>query len=96
MQKNAYVDQEHTRDESQLGKARAASGVLPNRLLTAGTLEHYPAFKREVLETGVVSGMTRSLNPATEVYSHNVINNWPGRQPNDALNLVMNALGDSD
>jgi len=35
MQKNAYVDQEHTRDESQLGEARAASGVLPNRRLTA-------------------------------------------------------------
>ncbi|HXO77006.1 MAG TPA: FtsX-like permease family protein, partial [Puia sp.] len=24
------------------------------------------------------------------------INDWPGRQPNDALNLAMNALGDSD
>ena len=72
------------------------TGYDPNRLLTAGAFERYPAFKREVLETGVVSGMTRSLNLATEVYSHNVINDWPGRQPNDALNLAMNALGDSD
>jgi putative ABC transport system permease protein len=72
------------------------TGYDPDRLLTAGAFDRYPAFKREVLETGVVSGMTRSLNLATEVYSHNVINDWPGRQPNDALNLAMNALGDSD
>ncbi|HXO76083.1 MAG TPA: ABC transporter permease, partial [Puia sp.] len=44
------------------------TGYDPNRLLTAGTSEHYPAFKREVMGTGVVSSMTRSLNPATEVY----------------------------
>ncbi len=72
------------------------TGYDPDRLLTAGTADHYNAFKREVLRTGVVANMTRSLNTATDVYSHNVINGWPGKQPGDALNLVMNALGDSD
>ena len=72
------------------------TGYDPNRLVTTGSWRDYKALKAEAMATGVVSNMTRSLNPATEVYSHNVIDDWPGRQPNEALNLAMNALADSD
>ncbi len=72
------------------------TGYDPNRLLTTGSFAHYEALKREALQSGVVSAMTRSMSQATEVGSHNVINNWPGRQPNDALNAAMNAVADSD
>ena len=72
------------------------TGYDPNRLLTTGSFANYPALKREVLQSGVVSAMTRSMSSATEVNSHNVIDEWPGRQPNEALNLAMNAMADSD
>ena len=72
------------------------TGYDPNRLLSTYRFSQYPALKREVLASGVVSGVTRSLSSATEVDSHNVIDDWPGRQSNDALNLAMNALGDTD
>ncbi len=71
-------------------------GYDPNRLLVTGRYGHFEALKREVLGSGMVTSMTRSLSPATDVYSHNVIDDWPGRQPNEALNLAMNALADSD
>ncbi|HTI93822.1 MAG TPA: ABC transporter permease [Puia sp.] len=72
------------------------TGYDPNRLVTIYRWSHYPALKQEALASGWVSGMTRSLSQATEVDSHNVIDDWPGRQPNEALNLAMNALADSD
>ncbi len=72
------------------------TGYDPNRLLTTGIYANYPALKREALQSGAVSAMTRSMAPPTEVYSHNVVNDWPGRQPNEALNLAMTAFADSD
>ncbi|HEY4291304.1 MAG TPA: ABC transporter permease [Puia sp.] len=72
------------------------TGYDPNRLLTTYRWSHYPALKQEALASGWISGMTRSLSQATEVDSHNVIDDWPGREPNEALNLAMNALADSD
>ena len=72
------------------------TGYDPNRLLTTGAWSNYKALKAEALATGMVSNMTRSLSPATEVYSHNVIDDWQGRLPNEPLNLAMNALADSD
>jgi len=72
------------------------TGYDPNRLVTTYRWSHYPALKQEALASGWVSGMTRSLSQATEVDSHNVIDDWPGRQPNEALNLAMNALADTD
>jgi len=72
-------------------------GYDPNRLLTTylGNT-NYRALKQEVMQTGVVSSMSQSLSPATEIYSHNTIDNWPGRLPNEPLSLAMNSLGDPD
>jgi putative ABC transport system permease protein len=72
-------------------------GYDPNRLLYtgAGSL-NYAALKHEVLLTGAVSSMTKSLSSATEVNSHNTIDNWQGRLPNEPLSLAMNALNDTD
>jgi putative ABC transport system permease protein len=72
-------------------------GYDPNRLiLSSAGNTNYAALKHDVLQTGVVSSMTKSLNPATDVLSHNTIDNWPGRLPNEPLSLAMNALADTD
>jgi len=73
-------------------------GYDPNRLLMSprSGIRNYVALKQDVLSTGLVSSMTRSLSPATDIYSHNIIDNWQGRLPNEPLSIAMNALGDTD
>jgi hypothetical protein len=72
-------------------------GYDPNRLISTSVwYRNYKAIKLEVMQSGVVSSMSSSLSPATEIYSHNTIDNWPGRLPNEPLSLAMNSLGDPD
>jgi putative ABC transport system permease protein len=72
-------------------------GYDPNRLVyTPQGGSDFEALKDAALQTGVVSNMTRSLSPATEIYSHNTVDDWPGKLPNEPLSLAMNALVDSD
>jgi putative ABC transport system permease protein len=39
--------------------------------------------------------MTQSLTAATDIGSHNTIDNWPGRMDNEPLSVAMNAVADS-
>jgi putative ABC transport system permease protein len=72
-------------------------GYDANRLvITPAGRTNFEALKREALQEGLVSSITRSLSPATDVYSHNTIDNWEGRLPNEPLSLAMNALHDTD
>ena len=72
-------------------------GYDPNRLISSSTgVVNYKAFKLDVMQSGVVTSMSNSLSPATEMYSHNTIDNWPGMLPNEPLSLAMNAMGDPD
>jgi putative ABC transport system permease protein len=72
------------------------TGYDPNRLLTTADFWGYEELKRAALQTGVVTAMTRSTSQVTEVGSHNIIEGWPGRQPNEALNVALNSVADSD
>jgi putative ABC transport system permease protein len=88
----------------EYGRQRS-KGYDANRLLMAPgvyglsfrqfPLSRYRAYRQEVLRSGVVSGMTQSLSPATEIASHNTIDNWPGRLANEPLSLAMNAVADT-
>ncbi len=60
MQKNAYVGQEHTGDESQLGEAGAPSGVLPNRLLTAFEVAEFVGCHEETVRRAYWRGLLTS------------------------------------
>jgi putative ABC transport system permease protein len=80
-------------------------GYDPNRLIMAPgvfgytfrqfPISRYQDYRLEVLRSGVVSGMTQSLTAATDIGSHNTIDNWPGRMANEPLSLAMNAVADS-
>ncbi|HXB90979.1 MAG TPA: ABC transporter permease, partial [Puia sp.] len=64
-------------------------GYDPNRLVASPSGRiNYEAFKREALQERIVSSMTIALSPATDIYSHNTIDNWPGRMPNEPLSLA--------
>jgi putative ABC transport system permease protein len=71
-------------------------GYDPSRLLSTAAISNYPVLKREVLATGMVSAMTRSTVAATSFASHNTIDGWPGSMPNEALNMAMMFVADSD
>ena len=72
-------------------------GYDPNRLLfTEGWGTPFAALKHDVLETGVVSNITQSLSPVTEVYGRNTVDGWPGRQANEAMIPAGLAVGDTD
>jgi len=76
---------------------RRPLGYNPNRLIISPAQGiKYAAFKQEAMAQGLISGMTKCLSPATDIYSHNEIDNWPGRLPNEPLSLAMNALADTD
>jgi putative ABC transport system permease protein len=80
-------------------------GYDPNRLVIAPgvfgfsfrefPLSRYRSYRLAVLQSGVVSGMTQSLSAATDIGSHNTIDNWPGRMENEPLSVAMNAVADS-
>ncbi len=72
-------------------------GYDPNRLvITEAGGVPFAALKHEALKTGVVTGITQSLSPVTDVYGHNTIDAWPGKLPNEALSPAGNAVGDTD
>ena len=83
----------------QYGRQRPI-GYNPDRLLTTPGFwadgSKFRAYKQEVLQSGVVVSLSQSLSPATDIYSHNTIDNWPGRLANEPLSLAMNAVADSD
>ncbi len=88
----------------EYGRQRS-KGYDPNRLVVASgvfgftfrqfPLSRYRAYRLEVLRSGVVSGMTQSLTAATDIGSHNTVDNWPGRMENEPLSVAMNAVADS-
>jgi putative ABC transport system permease protein len=72
-------------------------GYDPDRLLfTEGWGTPFRALKHDVMETGVVSNITQSLSPVTEVYGRNTMDDWPGRQANEAMVPAGLAVGDTD
>jgi ABC-type antimicrobial peptide transport system permease subunit len=73
------------------------TGYDANRLVvTDAGYYHYNALKQAVLASGLVSSMTRSTAEVTNISALNVIDDWPGRLPNEPLSLLFNAVADTD
>jgi putative ABC transport system permease protein len=73
------------------------TGYNPSRLIQsdAGVMP-YSALKREVLATGLVTSMTRSMRPVTGDEPKTAINHWPGQLPNEPLTMALVSTCDSD
>jgi ABC-type antimicrobial peptide transport system permease subunit len=51
-------------------------------------LDHnYAALKHDLLETGLVTGITKSTAPATDVYSWTGVDDWQGKNPGESLGV---------
>ncbi|HUB61010.1 MAG TPA: ABC transporter permease [Puia sp.] len=75
-------------------------GYDPNRLVTTdagnamgGT---YAAFKDEVMKTGVVTSITKSLFSISDMSYRERITEWPGKMPNETFPIALMCVSDSD
>lgn len=55
---------------------------IPNEVAT-----HFDAFRNQLLQTGVVTNVTASSSPVTEVYSHNDLDDFPGKLPGETVEM---------
>ena len=73
-------------------------GYDSNRLIvTEGVNGNYSAIKQEALRSGLVTSMTATFSPPTEVYIYGDVERWTGGIPSNApLKVALNAIGDTD
>lgn len=64
-----------------------------NRLMMTDMNEelshNYTALKNELIQNGVVESVTTATSPATNIYSHGDIDNWPGKNPGETVEMGM-------
>lgn len=76
------------------------SGYDANRLMMTDVsndlIKNYPALKNDLLQSGIVTGVTKSSSPVTAIYSTNSISNWSGKLPNEVLGLSTIGVSDAD
>jgi hypothetical protein len=75
-------------------------GYDPDRLVItdAGNAmgDHYEGFRNEVMQTGVVTSITKSLFPITEINAKVNITDWPGKLPDEPFQIALMSLSDAD
>jgi len=49
--------------------------------------KNYTALKDELIQKGIVSSMTRASSPATDIYWHGDLDNFPGKNANETVEL---------
>ncbi len=54
--------------------------------------KHYPTLKEELLQSGLVEGVTRSNSPITRIFSNNFVG-WPGKPESQRVSFVTISAG---
>ncbi|QEM11634.1 ABC transporter permease [Mucilaginibacter rubeus] len=71
-----------------------------NRLVmtdaTGDLTRNYDAFKNEMLASGMVSSVTKSSSPVTDIWANNSVTDWSGRLPGETLSLAIIGVSDAD
>lgn len=57
---------------------------------------NYEALKNALLQTGVVTSVTKSSSPVTGIWVTNNIREWQGKQPGESMELGTTAVSDAD
>jgi putative ABC transport system permease protein len=56
----------------------------------------YEAFKNQMLASGVVSSVTKSSSPVTDLWASNSVTSWSGQLPGETLSLAIIGVSDAD
>ncbi|NIG57111.1 ABC transporter permease [Chitinophaga sp. Cy-1792] len=84
----------------QYGKSRPTgykiSGLV-STVMSPDLRRNYHALKNDLLASGTVTDVTESSSPITEIWSHSVINNWPGKTgPSNSFISIARVGADED
>jgi putative ABC transport system permease protein len=75
-------------------------GYDANRLLmtdaTNDVTRNYDALKNDMLQSGVVTSVTKSSSPVTDLWASNSVTDWSGRLPGETLSLSIIGVSDAD
>ena len=76
------------------------SGYDANRLMFTDASDdlnrNYNALKNDMLQSGMVTSVTRSSSPVTDIWSNNGIKQWEGQLPGETLALAVIGTCDGD
>jgi hypothetical protein len=74
------------------------SGFELDRLLfeysTDDLSRNYTALKNELLQKGIIESMTRSTSPATDIYWHSDVEQWPGKNAGETIQMGVIIAGE--
>jgi hypothetical protein len=79
---SAHHQYDHYLPQIQYAKDRP-NGYDLNRLMMTDMnndlKKNYTAIKNELLQKGIVESVTTASSPATDIYWHSDVDNWPGK-----------------
>jgi putative ABC transport system permease protein len=55
---------------------------------TTETENHYNALKQELLQSSAVVSVCKSNSPITSIFANNIIDDWPGKQPDQRIEFA--------
>ncbi|HEY1213289.1 MAG TPA: FtsX-like permease family protein, partial [Bryobacteraceae bacterium] len=58
--------------------------------------KNYPVIKQELLQSGLVSAVTKSSSRVTSYSEGDDVDEWPGKLPGETLGLALTAVSDAD
>ena len=74
------------------------AGFEADRLImtnASSDLDHnYTALKNALLQTGMVTGVTKATTPATDLYSWTGVDDWQGRHPGETMGVANVGIAD--
>jgi len=83
----------------QYAKERPLGYDADRLLMTSASTDlkkNYSALKHELLASGLVTDVTMSSSPATDIWSYQRIDGWQGKQAGESLDLATVAVSDAD
>ncbi|GAO41533.1 ABC transporter permease [Flavihumibacter petaseus] len=83
-------------NQVQFAKNRP-TGFDTNRLMVTwsnGDIpKNYTALRNELLQSKIITDITTASSPATEIYWHSGVDNWPGMYPNENIEMATVVIG---
>ncbi len=72
------------------------ANLLVSTDISGGLQQNYEALKNEMLQSGMVTSVTKSSSPITDIWSNQRIDNWEGKLPGESLGLSTVGVSDAD
>jgi ABC-type antimicrobial peptide transport system permease subunit len=72
------------------------ANLLVSTDISGSLQQNYEPLKNEMLQSGMVTSVTKSSSPVTDIWGNQRIDNWEGKLPGESLALSTVAVSDAD